>query len=705
MPILLANFYLLFGLVALVPLMLHLLHKRRPQPIMFAAMRFLSEAIAKSRRARRITQCLTLIMRILIIMLLAFAFSRPVVKFSRFVPGNFRTVLIVLDCSASMQAQERGGTIFEANKRWVDKLLETLGEGDRVALLAPGAPDVEVVFPPVSDVKAVQAALIDVHAGYGSADLAGVIFDKFSKNIADLHGAEVHVFSDFQSTSWPEESASKLSDRLKSEGAALFFNRSGVVTTGDAGVAKVDFLPSAILPGSGVSANVTLHSNEEFAGNCVLQMELESGEKNHISLEIMPGEDTDSMLNAQPSVAEVQVAGTITKDADAYALNDSFYFSLPCINGVPTLVVSGNNGRDAFFLDHALKPGGSATVVDVVDMDWNSFLASDVGNYHLAFICNPSELGEAARTRIGAMLSGGGTVVIFPGDSNSITDAALGEFSSLKGIKLNHKNFAEAKRVELNLGEKSSLFAQRLNSMLPLPWGFTARSILLMNCPDAESVLECEGEAFAIMAKQNAGTLVIMGSTANRDWGDWPVMPSFLVAIQELAKQAVGGNGRMLGTTVGMPLALPWSTSVLSLEFDITSPGGSSRKLSATRANAAAPFILDGFSEPGFHTVEAMGRSIRVAVNIPVEECSLDYLARGDLTKSALDIPNAYSEEHSQLRQRIEELRQGSPLWPILLLAAFVLSMVEVIFANLRSKAVEKPKLVEEILGKGGASL
>ena len=56
MPIFLANIFLFTAAVAIVPIMLHLLHRRRPQPIEFAAMRFLTEAIAKSRRSRRVTR-------------------------------------------------------------------------------------------------------------------------------------------------------------------------------------------------------------------------------------------------------------------------------------------------------------------------------------------------------------------------------------------------------------------------------------------------------------------------------------------------------------------------------------------------------------------------------------------------------------------------------------------------------------------------
>ncbi|MCR4572462.1 MAG: BatA domain-containing protein, partial [Lentisphaeria bacterium] len=46
MPFFLGSSFLLAGLAVVVPIALHLLHRRRPQPIMFGTLRFLQTAIA-----------------------------------------------------------------------------------------------------------------------------------------------------------------------------------------------------------------------------------------------------------------------------------------------------------------------------------------------------------------------------------------------------------------------------------------------------------------------------------------------------------------------------------------------------------------------------------------------------------------------------------------------------------------------------------
>lgn len=708
MPIFLANAYLFFGLVALVPLMLHLLHRKRPQPVMFAAMRFISDAIAKSRRSRRVTQCLTLLMRILIILLLALAFSRPVMKFSRFVPGNHRTVLIVLDSSASMHAREGGKTLFETSRSWAESLINGLDEGDRVGLLAPGGNVVSVVYPPVSDHLAVLGALRDLRAAYGHGDLAAALADCLEKSRDDLQGMEIHVFSDFQKDGWTKVGVERVKPKLESLGVAVFFNRAATVTTGDSGIAKADFTPPAIIADGGLAVGATIKANDQYAGNAVLRLGSDAGELNHTALELMPGEDRMASMTVTPAGEGPQLAGSLTLERDAYELNNSFYYSLPRVKGVPALVVNGGSERDGFFLKNALNPGGKgASLLQPVEVDWATFLANEAGDYQVAFICNPPDLGEAARTRIKALLSGGHTVILFPGELNGITQDGLRGLEALATITAKRADFPETRRQEVGMRDRHGQMAQRLNAVLPPPWGFPARSRLKLSMgPDkGETVLDCEGDAFALSASQDGGKLWVFALAANRDWSDWPVTPFFLVAMQELARDAAGGRARPLSCRVGSSLALPWQGRETSMELEVLDPAGAASKISVTRKTLSQPFLVSGLDKPGIYTLGNGRITMRAAVNIPFEEVILDYMRQDDLTGSLPGISCAFTTNESQLKQKIDEMRQGSPLWPPLLALAFFLSIIEVIFANIRSRSVDRPRLVSRILGNGGAGI
>jgi hypothetical protein len=49
----------------------------------------------------------------------------------------------------------------------------------------------------------------------------------------------------------------------------------------------------------------------------------------------------------------------------------------------------------------------------------------------------------------------------------------------------------------------------------------------------------------------------------------------------------------------------------------------------------------------------------------------------------------------------LSNLRHGKPLWPLLLFLAFVLTVAEELFANLRSRATVLPEALRQFLRRG----
>src|SRR3972149_6434833 len=102
------NPFILFGLAAAaIPILIHLLNKRKLRTIEFSTLSFLKELQKNTMRKITLRQWLLLLLRTLIIIFLVLAFSRPALK------GNFGTIgshakttlVIVLDNTASMDLQ------------------------------------------------------------------------------------------------------------------------------------------------------------------------------------------------------------------------------------------------------------------------------------------------------------------------------------------------------------------------------------------------------------------------------------------------------------------------------------------------------------------------------------------------------------------------------------------------------------------------
>ncbi len=105
---LLSPLALLFGLAALVPLLLHLYQRRQRVVVLFSTNRFFTRSVVRSQRRLRLRRVLLLVLRMAACVLFAMALARPILALAGLTgtgTGN-RDMVIVLDDSLSMQAAD-----------------------------------------------------------------------------------------------------------------------------------------------------------------------------------------------------------------------------------------------------------------------------------------------------------------------------------------------------------------------------------------------------------------------------------------------------------------------------------------------------------------------------------------------------------------------------------------------------------------------
>jgi hypothetical protein len=97
--------------LALLPVMIHLFNRLRHRRMDWAAMMFLRIASRKSTRFNKIRQYLVLLMRVLAVLALILALSRPLAGtwLGGMMSGDPETILILLDRSVSMESRDTGG--------------------------------------------------------------------------------------------------------------------------------------------------------------------------------------------------------------------------------------------------------------------------------------------------------------------------------------------------------------------------------------------------------------------------------------------------------------------------------------------------------------------------------------------------------------------------------------------------------------------
>ncbi len=161
-----ANLPLLYGLAAAsVPILIHLLNRRKFREMRWAAMQFLLAAIRKNQRRVRIEQWLLLAIRTLIILLVVAAMAKPFLEsFGTVIAGRRTHRVLVLDGSLSMGYTTGGTSRFDQAKALAVQLVKDSRRGDAISVILMGEPPRVVIGDPSNNLAEVQKEIEELDA-------------------------------------------------------------------------------------------------------------------------------------------------------------------------------------------------------------------------------------------------------------------------------------------------------------------------------------------------------------------------------------------------------------------------------------------------------------------------------------------------------------------------------------------------------------
>lgn len=202
---------------AAIPVLIHLLNRKRHRIVQWAAMRFLLAAQRQHVRRIQLERWLLLAVRILIAVLLVIAMaavmpwaepawqsllpSRPVSPVSQ---GRIHRILVI-DAGFSMAAHHEEASRFETAKAEAIALLNRAspGEGYSVVVLGPAA---QVVVPgPADDPSKVIREIEQLTLAHGGTDVSGglaMIADMVNRPLGKYTRREVIIFTDLKRSTW-----------------------------------------------------------------------------------------------------------------------------------------------------------------------------------------------------------------------------------------------------------------------------------------------------------------------------------------------------------------------------------------------------------------------------------------------------------------------------------------------------------------------
>lgn len=704
------NIGLLVGMaLGLVPIIIHLINRRRAKLRRFAAIEFLLMSDKRLARRLKIKQILVLALRVLLIAALAFALSKPYLEpevaqgpdVSE--PG---AVVLLIDDSASMQARDgsqSGDSRLETALAMGRAMIESGGPRTSFAVIATGAP-ARLLTPGLTYDHATATRALEKIAPSGRGpDLDGALKEagrvlsesgEAQRRIIALSDLAAHAWKPVGGWSWVPVTAFErpvLSKDLPDNLAVL------EVTAGDPGAPDAEQQVAME-----VTAKVVNFGATERRATLSLAL---GGAKVAEVTTLAPGEQKQVTfkLNLKGNAREGQVTLS-AEEGNALALDDTFYFTVGAQKGVSALVVNGAPSGtsyldELFFLRAALSivaPGESPvtpSIVSPAELTSARMDASDV-----VILSNVGTLTREQVVALEQFVDKGGGLFITVGDKwagepghvlelnrtfGKLLPYPVRELKSVGKVDDPRAMLAALSLATVDFGhpifeifdglEDASLFKAHVLSYLLLDTN---------GQPGAKVVASLTGGIPAVVeAPLGRGRVVMLTTSVDRDWADLALRTSFPPLVQRIcaylarALDGEGGIGFEVGEEARAPIPEGRGPVVL------VGPDGRETPLEVPEDEAESIFI--GAPDVAGHWLVMRAgereRGLPFAVNVDRRESDLRAAPESDLATIAGTLmrdngvlPSVDAAEVSTGESMPSE--QGrTMLWPWILAGLFLL--------------------------------
>lgn len=189
-----------------VPLLVHLLARAKPPKYLFSATAFVMKVVQQTIRIKRPKDRILLLCRTVLFAALCLVFIRPVVFLDDRIPGRDgpKSVILVIDRSASMAWSEGGRTRFAAACDEADAVLQRLSSRDKANIVWIDR-EPEAVFPEMgANIDYLRQRLREARCTneYGHAQSAVQL--ALSQLASGPGARELCIISDFQASQWKD---------------------------------------------------------------------------------------------------------------------------------------------------------------------------------------------------------------------------------------------------------------------------------------------------------------------------------------------------------------------------------------------------------------------------------------------------------------------------------------------------------------------
>jgi hypothetical protein len=699
------NPILLFGILgASIPVIIHLINKRKAISHKFAAIDFLLQTNKRISVKFKLRQLILLILRASLLVFLAIALARPLIKsFGGGAPGkNVPTSnVIIVDDSYSMQYSSNRNSFFLSAKNLAREIVNTLTKNDDATVITCSdvglqtlpeldydkknllntVEQLQPTFSTTHITPAINAAIEILTTAKAPVKRIFLLTD-MTRNGWDLawfksgyeklrdHVSNVHIIDLSENKELKNIAITHIEHQLDTSDG----NREGYI--------KVTVSNFTSSEAKNLLAQVFIDQKKVTQG--FFTIEANSSETKEFYFSIERGKE---------------LTGWVEISGDDLLVDNKRYFTIHTADTLDTLLIDGDPKAniyesETFYLEKALNPGREhaspikPTICSVYEVDNITF-----AHFDIIFLCNVETLSLEKIRELEKFVKEGGAAVFSLGNK---IDAHY--YNNSFGALLPHRlHTTRTFSSDSPLSEDQPLHLKIGQSLHPILRFFSEANISTLSSAkfyrifyvdpsllgDCKTILTFSDDTPAVVERQvEQGKVILFTSSLDRDWTDLPVKPFFLPFMQQLCRYVSKNISDETQKEVLVKHHWQFPSSYETENVEITNPEGTKITLQPQLINNEKSFLYSETNVPGVYTVTVNGKPHpqfphNFTVNIDTRESNLDKVTQKEIT--ALMGGTNLTITTSPTRGGSEVLmgEAKKTLWGTILLAALCIFFIE----------------------------
>lgn len=680
-----------------IPLLIHLIRRRKLKVIHWAAMDFLRQSQKKQRRRLRIEEILLLLLRMLIVALAVLAFARPVMQ-SLGVPllsQNARVyAVIVMDNSLSM------GYRHSDNKSSWEKA-QAAAEGIAANILKSGdsASLVLLSDKPEATVSAQSFDLQRVRQRIRAAKRSDRATDYFATaqlvnrllTTSKTPVKEVYWLTDDQSNAWnssKKESARPIWQEIGRQARITWISVGPPDGRRDNLVIETPTLSRELvtpqLPAR-IEARIVNHGSRP-RNDLLIHLMVDNKEQTSRRISVPAGKAETVQIPfrvVKPGTHTGKIVIDNPDRADSLGRDNSAPFALRVRDRIKVLIqdprpTSNPSKSESFYLLTAMAPSGAAESLAPKLREGEALSSASLRDFDVVVITGVTTLSAADRRALGDYVKAGGGLLLFPGPE---TDArrfnselkATGLLPATLGTK---QVFTEEDALTLNPATISHTTLSIFKDTSAMNLG-TARFRVAYTLelesdakdPNAvQTMIQFSNGAPAFVERKvGLGTVIVAASSAGVTWNQLPLKTSYVPLTYQLVSYLGQGPTSRRNLNQDEPLFLTLPLTDANKPVRVQMPDGRANGQKSTLDARGVTFSYADTAQAGEYEVTVEGSKTRdaFAVGLPADESNLAFADPKQAVPQAGVAANklVVADSPAQIQASVSRSRYGAEVW------------------------------------------